>query len=180
MLFKKEIEIEKINKDAVSINYRKAVRAVVIQNNKILMVHSKNNDYKFPGGGVKRREDKISALKREIEEETGYVCKNVGSCIGIVVERSMDRYAENKVFKMISTYYLAEVYDICHKQRLDAYERELEFKPVWISIEEVIENNSRIINNRPSNMANWIERETYVLKEIQTGLKKGLIKLPGK
>ncbi|WP_243145530.1 NUDIX domain-containing protein, partial [Clostridium neonatale] len=37
------------------------------------MVNSKNKDYKFPGGGVKKYEEKLEALKREVEEETGYV-----------------------------------------------------------------------------------------------------------
>ncbi len=180
MLFKKDIEIEKINKNCVSTNYREAVRAIVIKNNKILMVHSKNNDYKFPGGGVKKKEDKIIALKREVEEETGYICSNIDKCIGIVTEKSIDRYCSNRMFKMISLYYLVQVYDVCKKQKLDAYEKELEFKPVWISVEEAIEKNNNIINTRPDTMANWIERETYVLKEINLAIKKRLIKLPGK
>ena len=180
MLFKKDIEIQKINKDIISINCREAVRAVIIKDNKILMVHSKNNDYKFPGGGVKKNEDKIIALKREVEEETGYICSDIYKCIGIVTEKSIDRYYSNRMFKMVSLYYLVQVYDECKKQKLDAYEKELEFKPVWISIEEAIENNTNIINNKPDTMANWIERETYVLREISMGVNKRLIKVPGK
>ena len=34
------------------------------------------------------------------------------------------------------------------------------------TIKEAIENNTKIINSNDENKANWIERETYVLKEI--------------
>lgn len=53
MVFDKIIEIEKVNESIGKVNFREAVRAVIIKNNKILMVNSKNKDYKFPGGGVK-------------------------------------------------------------------------------------------------------------------------------
>ena len=76
------------------------------------MVHSKNKDYKFPGGGIKKGEGHIDALKREIEEETGYVCNKIDEQIGIVTEKSKDRYVNDGIFKMISYYYIAEVDDI--------------------------------------------------------------------
>lgn len=175
MLFKRDIEIDKIS-DSISLtNFREAVRAVVLKNNKILMVHSKNDDYKFPGGGVKKNEDKIRALKREVEEETGYICKNVGKCIGIVTEKSRDRYYNNRIFKMISYYYIVQVYDVRKEQKLDAYERELQFKPVWMDINEAIDNNNEIIRENPENMPNWIERETYVLQEVSNGINNRLI-----
>ena len=88
MVFDKIIEIEKVNESIGKVNFREAVRAVIIKNNKILMVNSKNKDYKFPGGGVKKYEEKLDALKREVEEETGYVCSDVKDLIGIVTEKS--------------------------------------------------------------------------------------------
>ncbi len=84
----------------------------------------------------------------------------------MVTERSKDKYVHNRIFKMISYYYIAEVTDIIREQKLDAYEAKLEFKPVWVDIKEAIENNTKIINSNDENKANWIERETYVLKEI--------------
>ncbi len=36
-------------------SYRKAVRAVIMKNGQILMLRTINGDYKFPGGGVKKR-----------------------------------------------------------------------------------------------------------------------------
>lgn len=166
MVFNKLLQIDKVSESVGNVNYREAVRAIIIKDKKILMVHSKNKDYKFPGGGIKKGEGKIEALKREIEEETGYVAKRIGKQIGMVTERSKDKYVHNRIFKMISYYYIAEVTDIIREQKLDAYEAKLEFKPVWVDIKEAIENNTKIINSNDENKANWIERETYVLKEI--------------
>jgi len=171
MIFNKLFEINKVSDSIGNINYREAVRGIIIKNNKILMVHSKNKDYKFPGGGIKKGEAHIDALKREIEEETGYVCIAVNEQVGIVTEKSKDRYANNRIFKMISYYYIAEVSNIIKSQKLDDYEARLEFKPEWVSIDDAIRNNEAIISLRAEPIANWIFRETYVLKEIRNNIK---------
>ncbi|WP_308751196.1 NUDIX domain-containing protein [uncultured Clostridium sp.] len=170
MLFNKLFQIDKVSERIGNINYREAVRAIIIKDKKILMVHSKNKDYKFPGGGIKKGEGRIEALKREIEEETGYVAKTIGKQIGIVTEKSKDKYVHYRIFKMISYYYIAEITGEVKKQRLDAYEAKLEFRPVWIDVKEAIDNNKRIIESKDEIKANWIERETYVLEEIYAGL----------
>lgn len=172
MLFNKLIEIDKVSDSIGNINFREAVRAVIIKDNKILMVHSKNRDYKFPGGGIKKNEDQIEALKREIEEETGYICTKVNDQIGIITEKSKDKYVNNRIFKMISYYYFAEVSDVKKEQKLDAYEAMLEFKPIWIPLEEAINNNETIINSGMEPIANWINRETYALNEINLYINK--------
>ena len=104
MLFNRLLEIDKVSDSIGNVNYREAVRAVIIKNNKILMVHSINEDYKFPGGGIKRGENKIEALVREVEEETGYVCTKIIKKLGIVTEKSKDKYVHDIIFKMISYY----------------------------------------------------------------------------
>jgi 8-oxo-dGTP pyrophosphatase MutT (NUDIX family) len=51
----------------------KRVSAVIIESEKILLVHriKPNKDYfVLPGGSVEKNEDDVSALKREIKEET--------------------------------------------------------------------------------------------------------------
>ena len=175
MVFDKIIEIEKVSESISRVNFREAVRAVIIKDNKILMVNSKNKDYKFPGGGVKKYEEKLDALKREVEEETGFVCSNVKDVIGIVTEKSKDRFHHNRLFKMISYYYMVEVSDEQKEQKLDDYEKELEFKPVWINIKEAILQNKLIIEENPPNMPNWIYRETDVLKEIENAINKNIL-----
>lgn len=76
---------------------------------------------------------------------------------------------------MISYYYIVEVSDVQKEQKLDDYEKELEFKPVWINIEEAILQNKLIIEDNISNIPNWIYRETYVLKEIENAINKNIL-----
>lgn len=171
MLFNRLLEIDKVSSSIGNVNYREAVRAVIMRKNKILMVHSINEDYKFPGGGMKKGESKIEALVREVEEETGYICTKIIKKLGIVTEVSKDKYVNGRVFKMISYYYIAEVSDEKKEQKLDDYEKKLGFTPVWVDLLEAIRNNERIIGLNINNKPNWIDRETYVLKEIYNNLK---------
>jgi ADP-ribose pyrophosphatase YjhB (NUDIX family) len=50
---------------SVKMNYREAVRAVVMEDDKILLVRSNLGDYKFPGGGVEADESHEQALSRK-------------------------------------------------------------------------------------------------------------------
>ena len=51
---------------------RRAVRAVIIKNNRIALVKcEKEGYYKFPGGGIKNGESHLETLIRETSEETG-------------------------------------------------------------------------------------------------------------
>lgn len=173
MRFNKIFEINKVSESIGNINFREAVRGIIIKDNKILMVHSKNKDYKFPGGGIKKGEGYVEALIREVEEETGYICSKITEQVGIVTEKSKDRYFSDKIFKMISYYYLAEVSNKRKLQKLDPYEAKLEFKPEWVSIDDAINNNAKIIEMGIESTSNWIFRETYVLKEIKKFTESG-------
>ena len=113
----------------------------------------------------------MEALKREIVEETGYVCSKINEQVGIVTEKSQDRYVNDRIFKMISYYYIAEVSNIRKTQKLDPYEAKLEFKPEWVDIDDAIMNNEKIITLGTVPIANWIFRETYVLKTIRNNIK---------
>ena len=172
MIFNKTFEINKVSDSIGNINFREAVRGIIIKDNKILMVHSKNQDYKFPGGGIKKDEGHMEALKREVEEETGYVCSKISKQIGIVIEKSKDKYFNDRIFKMVSYYYIAEVLNIRKPQKLDPYEAKLKFRPEWVDIDDAINNNEKIISSGTESIANWIFRETYVLKEIKNYLKE--------
>lgn len=51
---------------------RNSARGIIIENNKVAMIHSLKYDYyKFPGGGIEKGESIIDALIRETEEEAG-------------------------------------------------------------------------------------------------------------
>ena len=53
--------------------FRPSVRAIIIRDGKVLMIHSLKYDYyKFPGGGIEAGEGMEQALCREMAEESGF------------------------------------------------------------------------------------------------------------
>lgn len=157
--------IQEINKDLVKVNYRYAVRAIVINGNKILMVHTNKGDYKFPGGGIEKQESHEEALKREVQEETGYILNKIEDNIGTIVQRNIDTFENGSLFEMTSYYYLCEVSKKRRNQNLDEYELKQDFRPVWIEINKAIENNEKVLKKEEKN--DWVDRETFVLKQLK-------------
>ena len=103
---------------------RPSVRAVIIKDGKIALVYSKKYDYyKFPGGGIESGEDHISALKREVLEETGLtiIDKSVKE-FGSVLRIQKSRFEENMIFEQENFYYLCNVENSVSEQLLDEYE----------------------------------------------------------
>jgi len=153
---------------------REAVRAIILKNEKLLLIHSTyDGDYKFPGGGIKTGEDHTSALAREINEESGAHLKMVTGEYGLVIE--YDRPIEKRfdLFKMTSYYYLCEVDSDLGVQHLDEYEYELEFTPEWISIEEAIAVNQTLLDEQPQRVQRWVNRETTVLRLLKNEFPGG-------
>ena len=173
MIFDKVIGIEAIDKNKKR-NNRVAVRAIIYKDNKILMVSNNRGDYKLPGGGVHKNEDLLHALKREVLEETGYRVKRISNRIGHITERHNDTYMSDAIFEMKSEYYFCEVYDNPGEQKLDPYEEEQDFKPIWIELNDVIEKNEEVLEKGTENT--WVTREVYVLKVLREYFKKGVIK----
>lgn len=167
MHFNEVIGIKEFNKDCSQITRRQAVRAIIIKDSKILMVQSNKGDYKLPGGGMEKGEDHKMTLLREVEEETGYMVEQVNEKIGVITQRNVDNYSDDKnaMFEMISYYYLCKLSGKKTSQRLDSYEAELGFSPVWINIDEAINQNENVIAQ--NNQNDWTRREVYVLKKLR-------------
>ena len=145
--------------------FRKAVRAIIKENNNFLMVLSNRmGDYKFPGGGLNHNESNENALIREVEEETGYVIKQIKSQILKVDEIQNDKENNEGIFHMESIYYLCTIDKEKKFQNLDEYEKELGFEAKWINLDEALKIN-RIVLNSP-NSSKWIEREIRVLEKL--------------
>jgi 8-oxo-dGTP pyrophosphatase MutT (NUDIX family) len=147
---------------------RAAVRAVVVRSQNLLMVYSPvNGDYKFPGGGVAKNESSEAALKREIAEECGMDLTCIIQSIGCVIEYGIPMRSGFEVFKMTSSYYLCEVAATIKKQRLDAYEEELGFQPVWVEIDTAIKTNKAFLKIETKGPSQWTARETFMLEYIK-------------
>ncbi|MCA1321162.1 NUDIX domain-containing protein [Bacillus tianshenii] len=144
-------------------NYREAVRAVVLEDDKILLVGSNLGDFKLPGGGVEADESHEQALSREVKEETGFPETNVLRKIGVVIERHSDEYDPGAIFEMTSHIYLCRIVGKKGNPTLDDYEYEQEYSPEWVNIEKAISQNNKVLQQADHR---WIQRENFVLNEL--------------
>jgi 8-oxo-dGTP pyrophosphatase MutT (NUDIX family) len=164
-IYRKDKKLLDLNNS--NIIFRNAVRAVIINENKILMAHlGKTNEYKFPGGGKEENETIEEAIRREVLEEVGYVVEKTNEKIGEITEYDTAKEGGNNIFKMVSWYYPVEVNKIPQKQKLEEYEKELLFKPCWIEIETAYKTNMERIKNKDETTPG-IRRETKVLEIIK-------------
>ena len=145
--------------------YRTAVKGVILRGRTLLMVHSpKVGNYDFPGGGLHPGETPARGLCREILEECGMSVAHIGPEIGVVIEYDFPMETDYDVFKMTSHYYHCEVQDGLVPQKLDEYEQELGFTPVWIDIDHAIQRNTTFLH--ADNAPKWLKKETFVLQYI--------------
>lgn len=65
--------------------YRVAIRILIVQGNKVLLIKEASDKWwALPGGGVEHGETVESSLAREVEEELGVPAKAVSSNLKIV------------------------------------------------------------------------------------------------
>jgi 8-oxo-dGTP pyrophosphatase MutT (NUDIX family) len=146
--------------------HRNAVRGVILRGRSLLMIHSLAvGDYKFPGGGVQEDESHQQALMREVEEESGAHLDLFGENIGSVIEYNISIEAKYDVFKMTSYYYLCQVQDDFGQQRLDPYEKDLGFHPVWIDIDAALLVNQSLLELGDAPV--WLKREILILEYVK-------------
>ena len=149
--------------------FRKALRAVVWQEGRLLMVRTNKGDYKFPGGGQEPGETDAGTLVRETLEETGYRVRPSGAPLGRVVEQRTDLYDGSRYFCMTSIYYACELCDALPcAQALSGYEVELEMRAAFVTPSEAIVANERLLRQQIG-VKRWVERETQVLRCLTEG-----------
>lgn len=160
---------ESINsKDTREVVKREAVKGVILNQEELILLKSKKGDYKFPGGGMKQNEDHHKTLKREIEEELGYLDVKINKLLGKVTESYTDKFDKNKIFCMESYYYLCEINGRKVNRKLDEYEKELKLEEKKISLTGALEKNiyTKEIND-------WTIRETMVILALKNYKDKG-------
>lgn len=146
---------------------RTAVRAVIWREGQLLMVYSaKVGDYKFPGGGVNAGETHAQALQREVQEECGAALQSMDDELGAIVEYNRPIEAEFDVFKMTSYYYFCTLTSQSFgAQKLDSYESDLGFVPVWVDVDTALQQNTRLLTT--SSPPEWLRREIFVLTHLK-------------
>lgn len=66
-----------IKTDNLSDKFPVSIKAIIIDNNKILCLKNERNEWDFPGGKINFDEDIEKCLKREVKEETNLDIKNL-------------------------------------------------------------------------------------------------------
>lgn len=150
-----------------SIYRRTAARGVILRAGQLLMVHTDTGDYKFPGGGVESGESLEDALAREILEETGHKVVDKVSLWAVVHERRKGQTAD--ILEMDSLYFFCQVDDSSLPLRLDDYEAQELFRPVWVSPEQALAANRGLQGHT---YTPWLDREVMILETLIQSLEK--------
>ncbi len=142
---------------------RPSVRGIILRDGKVLMVHSLKYDYyKFPGGGIEPGEDQLTALCREVREESGYaVDPDSVREFGMVLRISKGQRKD--IFYQENYYYLCDVVGPVGQQ-LDDYEAEERFTPEFVTPAYVIETNR--FHDHGGKDGVMLEREALVLEKL--------------
>ncbi|MDD7736105.1 MAG: NUDIX domain-containing protein [Bacillales bacterium] len=118
---------------------RHACRGIVVNDNKVLLCYeTKEDKYLIPGGGVEECESYIDCLKRELEEETGYLVSSKEQFLEV-----KEYFYWDKNWEHIQHYFICDVVDNTKSTKLTKAEEEAGVIPVWVSLEEAIEIFSR-------------------------------------
>lgn len=143
---------------------RDSARSIIIEGQRVAMVHSLKYDYyKFPGGGIEAGEDPVDAMIRETREEAGLVVlPETVEEYGYVHRIQKSDEDETECFIQDNYYYLCQVEETPLAQDLNAYEADegytLEFVPPALAIRQ-----NRGAAQGPFNQS-MLEREALVLE----------------
>lgn len=163
---------------------RTAVRGIICQSGKYLVIPGKQGDCKFPGGGMEQGEFRFGTLTREVLEETGRFVKPDSIREGFLVHEKTVRQGE-EVPVMDSYYYFCEVAGGAEHMLEEACESadtpelsgeascKAEPKPeqgaCWLPLSDMIARNENV---REPSRAPWVVRELLVMRELQRGKRK--------
>ena len=158
-----ELTIDHENYKASGIYHlRKTVRGVICRDGQYLTVLSKYGDYTFPGGGIEAGETQLSALIREVREETGcHVLPDSARLICVTHERRRGNRADLLV--MDSYYYACDVGKEADAPQLTASEIADEMRPVWVSPETALTAARALVHQ---GNAAWMRRELAVMEAL--------------
>jgi len=157
---------EKINLQQGRQFTRITARAIVIKNDKILLMYTNRyEDYSLPGGGVDEGESIEQGLIRELNEETGAQQVRVIKAFGLYEEYRPWYKDDFDIIHIKSYCYICNIADEFGKAQLEHYEQQNGMTAKWVDINDAIAHNERTLANSEKQGLS-ILRETYLLKRI--------------
>jgi 8-oxo-dGTP pyrophosphatase MutT (NUDIX family) len=146
---------------------RDSARAIIFSDDKLVMIKSdKYGECKFPGGGIDCNETHIDAIIRETKEETGlHILPDSVREYGrtLILRKGIN---DNEIFEQESFYYLCDIDKETYSlPKLDVgYETEYGYKLVYVSLNEGININEKLLNMKE---IPWVQRDLTVLYELR-------------
>lgn len=142
---------------------RTACRAVIIEDDMILLSYEKNNGlWMLPGGGLENDETERDCCIREVEEETGLIAQ-LGECV-----LELDEYYENVKY---ITYYFPGNIAGKGKAALTEGEQKAGMEPRWIPLSQAFDifSQHESYRNTDEMKRGLYLREYMALNEINNG-----------
>ena len=157
-------EIDKKDYDPEGEVFRRpSSRGIIFRGGKLSVIYSRKHKYcKLPGGGIEAGEDSITALIREVREETGLVVKPETVREFGYVHR-IQRGKHEPVFIQDNFYYLCDAKDTQERTEMSREEIDEGFVPVFMTAGEAVAINEEYAAHEHNTM---IERELRVLRII--------------
>ncbi|MCL2405168.1 MAG: NUDIX domain-containing protein [Defluviitaleaceae bacterium] len=143
-----------------------AVKAIIIKDDKIGLIHFKNDNlYDLPGGGIEDGETPIEALVREIKEEAGATVK-----LHSIREFENGKYvliyknsSTNTIIERNFTCFYCAIEDIHTQPQLTDYEHKTSQQFVFVTIDDAIAANDRHMQQG----RHWVENPTIILRRLK-------------
>ncbi len=138
-------------------------RAIIIENNKILLSHeSKTGFYMSPGGGVEKDEAYEECVTREIMEETGYEVTPVEHIF------TVNEYCYETLY--ISEYFICKIAGK-GEQKLTETEIFKGMEPRWVELSDALEIFGDYATKTPDKESLY-RREYTIINEYMNGEMK--------
>jgi len=148
------------------INTREDVRAIILNNGKILLMYSNTDQmYGTPGGGITLNESKLDTLYRELLEEVGGINVKIVEHLGQTEEIRLSR-RQNKPVNILTDYYHVDIQDYVNSS-LEEHEEEMGLEPKWVSIDEAIRQNVSIMKSINDKFITFFYTQTEILKVVK-------------
>lgn len=160
--------------EAGTIYKRKAARGIIRHGDKYLAIHGKYGDYKFPGGGMEPGESLTDTLLREVQEETGYrvIPESIGDYLLVHEKRNGD---PEDWLEMDSWYYFCDVEERLCERHLDAYEKEYDYRVMWMTLTEMLQKNEAVTD---CSKIPWVTREAMVMRALEDMTQESAYSMP--